>query len=114
MTSASDGYSSWWVGSWHCVRQFASDLTQVLYARVCTVLVLVRPSLWAVSPTFVALLTPCPLPQVPDKFKSGGATAVLDPFAGQNYVRSVTADTLFVEHHIAARGNRELENSQVL
>jgi hypothetical protein len=51
---------------------------------------------------------------VPDKFKSGGATVVLDPFAGQNYVRSVTADTLFVEHHIAARGNRELENSQVL
>ena len=34
MTSASDDYSSWWVGSWHCVQQFARDLTQVLYAFV--------------------------------------------------------------------------------
>ena len=48
----------------------------------------------------------------PGTFKSGGATTVLDPFDGRNYVESVSNNTTFVEAHIAARGMRDMLNSQ--
>jgi hypothetical protein len=49
-----------------------------------------------------------------DQFKSGGTTAVMDPLAASNYRTSVSQGTMFVEHHLAARGMRDLLNSQEL